>query len=114
MTCGQIAALGSCAMPTSFDFAQDFRWNQPAAGGNASQADSNIPASTASPWSKLISDRREPMGGFEWVGYAASALVFLAFTMRGIVMVRLIALCSNFAFLIYGIGLRLFQSRRYI
>jgi hypothetical protein len=47
------------------------------------------------------------MSGFEWVGYAASALVFLAFTMKGIVMVRLIALCSNFAFLTYGIGCHL-------
>jgi hypothetical protein len=48
------------------------------------------------------------MSEFEWVGYAASALVFLAFTMRGIVMVRWFALCSNFAFLTYGIGLHLF------
>jgi hypothetical protein len=48
------------------------------------------------------------MGGFEWVGYAASALVFLAFTMKDIVMVRMVALCSNFAFLTYGIGLHLF------
>jgi hypothetical protein len=39
--------------------------------------------------------------------YAASALVFPAFTMKGIVKVRLIALCSNFAFLTYGIGLHL-------
>lgn len=48
------------------------------------------------------------MSEFEWVGYAASALVFLAFTMKSIVMVRLVALCSNFAFLTYGIGLHLF------
>jgi hypothetical protein len=47
------------------------------------------------------------MGEFEWVGYLASGLVFLAFTMKGMVMVRLVALCSNFAFLIYGIGLHL-------
>jgi hypothetical protein len=48
------------------------------------------------------------MSGFEWIGYLASGSVFLAFTMKGIVMVRLFALCSNFAFLTYGIGLHLF------
>jgi CRP/FNR family cyclic AMP-dependent transcriptional regulator len=40
-----------------------------------------------------------------WVdlaGYAASSLVFLTFYMKGMVPLRVIALCSNVAFLIYG------------
>lgn len=40
-----------------------------------------------------------------WVdslGYLASVLVFLTFYMRGMVALRVIALCSNFAFLSYA------------
>lgn len=46
-----------------------------------------------------------------WVdlaGYVASSLVFLAFYMRGMVLLRLVALCSNVAFLIYAGALHLF------
>jgi hypothetical protein len=41
------------------------------------------------------------------VGYVASALVVLTFYMREMVPLRVAALCSNVAFLIYGIGLGL-------
>ena len=40
-----------------------------------------------------------------WVdmaGYVASSLVFLTFYMKGMVPLRVVALCSNVAFLIYG------------
>jgi hypothetical protein len=47
------------------------------------------------------------MSTLEWVGCMASALVFAAFMMKGIVMVRLLALCSNVAFIVYGFGLHL-------
>jgi hypothetical protein len=46
----------------------------------------------------------------QWVdfaGYVASALVFLTFYMRGMVALRLVALCSNVAFLIYALTLQL-------
>ena len=45
-----------------------------------------------------------------WVdlaGYIASSLVFLTFYMRGMVMLRLLALCSNVAFLVYAFTLHL-------
>jgi hypothetical protein len=45
-----------------------------------------------------------------WVdvaGYIASSLVFLTFYMRGMVPLRLVALCSNVAFLIYAVNLHL-------
>jgi hypothetical protein len=45
-----------------------------------------------------------------WVdlaGYIASSLVFLTFYMRGMVLLRLVALCSNVAFLIYAFTLHL-------
>jgi hypothetical protein len=45
-----------------------------------------------------------------WVdlaGYIASSLVFLTFYMRGMVLLRLVALCSNVAFLIYAFTLDL-------
>jgi CRP/FNR family cyclic AMP-dependent transcriptional regulator len=38
----------------------------------------------------------------DFSGYVASALVFLTFYMRGMVPLRLIALCSNVAFLVYA------------
>ena len=40
-----------------------------------------------------------------WVdlaGYAASSMVFLTFYMKGMVPLRVVALCSNVAFLVYG------------
>jgi hypothetical protein len=40
-------------------------------------------------------------------GYIASSLVFLTFYMRGMVALRLVALCSNVAFLIYAFSLHL-------
>jgi CRP/FNR family cyclic AMP-dependent transcriptional regulator len=45
-----------------------------------------------------------------WVdlaGYIASSLVFLTFYMRGMIPLRLIALCSNVAFLVYACTLHL-------
>jgi hypothetical protein len=45
-----------------------------------------------------------------WVdltGYIASSLVFLTFYMKGMIPLRLLALCSNVAFLIYAFGLHL-------
>ena len=46
----------------------------------------------------------------QWVdvaGFIASSLVFLTFYMKDMVPLRLAALCSNFAFLVYGICLHL-------
>jgi len=43
----------------------------------------------------------------DWTGYIASALVFLTFYMRGMIQLRLLAICSNVAFLIYAYNLRL-------
>lgn len=40
-------------------------------------------------------------------GYTASGLVIAAFCMRDIVWLRAIALASNVAFLLYGLGLHL-------
>ena len=45
-----------------------------------------------------------------WVdlaGYIASSLVFLTFYMRGMTALRLVALCSNVAFLVYAGALHL-------
>jgi hypothetical protein len=38
----------------------------------------------------------------DFAGYVASSLVFLTFYMKGMVPLRVIALCSNVAFLIYA------------
>ena len=43
----------------------------------------------------------------ELAGYAACVMVFIAFYMKDIMMVRIVGLCSNFAFLTYGLGLHL-------
>ncbi len=46
----------------------------------------------------------------QWVdlaGYIASSLVFLTFYMRDMISLRVVALCSNLAFLIYGGALHL-------
>jgi hypothetical protein len=40
-------------------------------------------------------------------GYIASSLVFLTFYMKGMIPLRLVALCSNVAFLIYAFALHL-------
>jgi len=41
------------------------------------------------------------------VGYVACSLVFLTFYMRDMIPLRLVALCSNVAFLIYAFALHL-------
>jgi hypothetical protein len=43
----------------------------------------------------------------ETFGYVASILVFVTFSMKTMVSLRLVALGSNVAFLIYGLGLNL-------
>lgn len=43
----------------------------------------------------------------EATGYLASALVVIAFCMKDIVSLRIVAIASNLAFLTYGIGLSL-------
>ncbi|QQO11951.1 hypothetical protein JJB99_20845 [Bradyrhizobium diazoefficiens] len=43
----------------------------------------------------------------EVAGYIASSLVFLTFYMRRMVPLRLVALCSNVAFLTYAVALHL-------
>jgi hypothetical protein len=47
------------------------------------------------------------MRWLDLAGYAASSLVFLTFYMKGMVPLRVVALCSNVAFLIYGGALHL-------
>jgi hypothetical protein len=47
------------------------------------------------------------VGPCEAAGYLASALVVMAFSMRDLMYLRMVALASNVAFLIYGIGLGL-------
>jgi hypothetical protein len=46
-------------------------------------------------------------GGWEVVGYVASALVLATFYMRDMIPLRMIALASNVAFITYGLGLQL-------
>jgi len=41
------------------------------------------------------------------VGYLASALVLAAFCMKEMIPLRVVAVCSNIAFLIYGLALGL-------
>lgn len=47
------------------------------------------------------------MNIFDVFGYIACGLVFLTFMMKEMAPLRLIALCSNVAFLVYGLGLDL-------
>jgi hypothetical protein len=47
------------------------------------------------------------MAAWDTVGYLASGLVFAAFCMKDMVPLRLVSLCSNIAFLIYGLALGL-------
>jgi hypothetical protein len=44
---------------------------------------------------------------WDLVGYLAATLVLAAFCMREMVPLRIAALCSNLAFIIYGLGLDL-------
>ena len=43
----------------------------------------------------------------EWVGFVASALVFITFSMKTIVPLRIVAALSNVAFILYGFGANL-------
>ena len=47
------------------------------------------------------------MALYNAAGFLASGLVVIAFCMKDIVALRVVALASNVAFLIYGIGLHL-------
>jgi hypothetical protein len=47
------------------------------------------------------------MNTFDIFGYIACGLVFLTFMMKEMMPLRLVALCSNAAFLVYGLGLDL-------
>ena len=44
---------------------------------------------------------------WEAIGYVASMLVLTAFGMKSIIPLRLVAMCSNLVFIIYGLGLEL-------
>jgi len=41
------------------------------------------------------------------IGYVASTLVLTAFGMKNIIPLRVVAMCSNLVFIIYGLGLGL-------
>ena len=47
------------------------------------------------------------LGWADLAGYLACALVFVTFYMKGMVSLRLVALCSNFVFLVYAFTLHL-------
>jgi CRP/FNR family transcriptional regulator, cyclic AMP receptor protein len=47
------------------------------------------------------------MNSIDLAGYVAASLVFLAFSMKGIIPLRIVALGSNISFLIYASGLHL-------
>jgi hypothetical protein len=47
------------------------------------------------------------VNSIDFIGYFAASLVFLAFSMKGIVPLRVVAICSNICFLVYGFGLHL-------
>jgi len=47
------------------------------------------------------------MNNWEAIGYVASTLVLTAFGMKSIIPLRVVAMCSNLMFIIYGLGLRL-------
>jgi CRP/FNR family transcriptional regulator, cyclic AMP receptor protein len=44
------------------------------------------------------------MNTWDAIGYVASALVLTAFGMRSIIPLRVVAMCSNVVFIIYGLG----------
>jgi hypothetical protein len=56
---------------------------------------------------RFVCIREDIMSKFDLVGYAASGLVFATFYMRSMVLLRIVGLCANAAFLTYGIGLDL-------
>ena len=43
----------------------------------------------------------------EAAGYLASGLVFAAFCMKEMIPLRIVGICSNLAFIVYGLGLGL-------
>ena len=47
------------------------------------------------------------MSRWDAVGYLASMLVFASFCMRDMIPLRLVSVCSNLAFLTYGLALGL-------
>jgi len=47
------------------------------------------------------------MTAWNAIGYLASALVLAAFCMKEMIPLRLVAVCSNIAFLVYGLALGL-------
>ena len=47
------------------------------------------------------------MHTWDAIGYVASTLVLTAFGMKNIVPLRVVAMCSNVVFIIYGLGLGL-------
>ena len=44
---------------------------------------------------------------WEAIGYVASMLVLTAFGMKSMIPLRVVAMCSNLVFIIYGLGLGL-------
>jgi CRP/FNR family cyclic AMP-dependent transcriptional regulator len=47
------------------------------------------------------------MSHWDAIGYLASTLVLIAFGMKSIIPLRVVALCSNLVFIAYGLGLGL-------
>jgi hypothetical protein len=47
------------------------------------------------------------MNTWDAIGYVASTLVLTAFGMKSIIPLRVVAMCSNLVFIIYGLGLGL-------
>lgn len=47
------------------------------------------------------------MTRWDAIGYVASSLVFASFCMRDMIPLRLVSVCSNVAFLAYGLALGL-------
>jgi CRP/FNR family cyclic AMP-dependent transcriptional regulator len=47
------------------------------------------------------------MDTWDGIGFVASALVLTAFGMKSITTLRVVAMCSNLVFIIYGLGLGL-------
>ena len=47
------------------------------------------------------------MHTWDTIGFAASTLVLAAFGMKSMVPLRVVAMCSNLVFIVYGLGLGL-------
>ena len=47
------------------------------------------------------------MSACDGVGFLAAGLVFAAFVMKEMIALRIVAMCSNVAFIVYGLGLDL-------